>query len=351
MVSAQQLEEAIIKNLGQQLLNRMMGQEISPLASQNPPLEPISIVVCTRDRTELLKQCLKALLNLDYPKYEIIIVDNAPSNDATAKLAQTLPVRYVCEPRPGLDWARNRGIQEAHYDIVAFTDDDAKVDGYWLRAIAQGFQQPEVMCVTGLVAPAELETDAQYLFEFDYGGMGHGFNRRIINKERITETNLLWASSFGVGVNMAFRREIFDKIGPFDPALDVGTPSRGCGDVEMFHRLVAKGYTIAYEPSMLVWHTHRRSRSALWRQLSDNGCSFGVYLLTCLNNKTVNSSSILRFFVYDWLGGWIISRLVRGYRKLPRYLIIPEILGMLQSPQAYRASQITAKNRAASYAN
>jgi len=280
------------------------------------------------------------MMALDYLNYEIIVVDNAPSNSDTAKLVSSLTVRYVCEERPGLDLARNRGIAEARHDLIAFTDDDATVDPYWLQAIDHGFADPEVIALTGYVGPAELETTAQYLFEFDYGGMGHGFARRTIRRESMTERQLLWASAFGTGVNMAFRRELFNKIGSFDVALDVGTPSGGAGDVEMFHRIVAQGYAIVYDPAMLVWHTHRRYLPALRRQIHDNGRSFGCYLLTCLRNRTVNRLSVLKFFFHDWLIAWNLRNLVRPLRKLPRRLVLAELAGMLTSPLAYRATRI-----------
>ncbi|MBD2166557.1 glycosyltransferase [Calothrix membranacea FACHB-236] len=349
MVSAEQLRQAIAQQLGQKILLATVGSQYLTQKVEQQTKEPISVVVCTRDRAEQLADCLQGLLALDYPTYEIIVVDNAPSNDDTYKLAASLPVRYVREERPGLDWARNRGIAEARYGIVAFTDDDARADRFWLQAIAKAFAEPEVMAVTGFVAPAELETPAQFMFELDYGGMGHGFGRRIVRTETLTERNLLWASSFGVGANMAFRRDIFTHIGNFDIALDVGTPSHGAGDIEMFHRLVAQGHTLVYDPAVIVWHTHRRHKSALHRQIYDNGRSFGCYLLTCWRNRTVQGTSILKFFLYDWLFKWILHNLVRPPRKLPRYIAVIELAGMLTSPLAYRKSQAWAKKISATY--
>jgi len=199
------------------------------------------------------------------------------------------------------------------------------------------------MAVSGLVWSSELETTAQFLFEFDYGGMGHGMNYRKISRERISARDLFWASSFGIGANMAFRKEIFEKIGMFDVSLDAGTPSRGCGDVEMFHRLVATGYTMEYEPSMLVWHVHRCSIVALKQQMRDNGCSFGVYLLTSVRNKTMKWSSMLYSLFRYWFIDWILKRIVSPPRHLPRSFIVYELFGMLESPFAYRATKRQAK--------
>ena len=343
MLRPEEVRRAITHQLGRNVLVHALESQFfsDPMDSQSA--QPISVVICTRDRAGQLARCLKTLFALDYPDYEIIVVDNAPSNNDTAELVSSLPVRYVCEERPGLDHARNRGITEARHGLIAFTDDDATVDPYWLQAIDRGFVDPEVKALTGYVGPAELETTAQYLFELDYGGMGHGFARRTIRREWLTERDLLWASAFGTGVNMAFRRELFDQIGFFDVALDVGTPSGGAGDVEMFHRIVAKGYTIVYDPAMLVWHTHRRFFPALRGQIFCNGRSFGCYLLTCLRNRTVTRLSLLKFILFDWLGRWTLRNLVRPPRKLPRKLVLVELSGMLTSPLAYRATRIWAR--------
>jgi glycosyltransferase involved in cell wall biosynthesis len=346
VVSAERLREAITEQLGWELLPHVLGELIVPRAAGKKPLPPISVVVCTRDRVDQLKCCLQALMTLDYPDYEIIVVDNASRGDDIARLVDCLPVRYVREERPGLDWARNRGIAEARHDFVAFTDDDARPDRGWLQAIACAFTGPEVMAVTGLVVPAELETRAQIRFELIYSGMGRGFRRRTIRRETLTDRGLLWASNFGVGANMAFRRDLFAAIGTFDVALDVGTPSGGGGDNEMFHRLVARGYTLCYEPAALVWHTHRRDAASLRQLVYNNGRSFGAYLLTCARNRTVSRFSILRFAAREWLGWWLLRRLRRPGR-LPRHLVTIELIGALLSPLAYRAAQTHARQVAA----
>ncbi|MCP5100972.1 MAG: glycosyltransferase family 2 protein, partial [Chloroflexi bacterium] len=92
----------------------------------------ITVIVCTRDRAGQLAGCLDALQAQNYPQFEIVVVDNASCTDATARLAAKRQVRYVREDRPGLDWARNRGIESARHEIVAFTDDDARPAINWL---------------------------------------------------------------------------------------------------------------------------------------------------------------------------------------------------------------------------
>lgn len=277
--------------------------DFSPLA--------ISVVVCTRDREQNLDACLRQLCALDYADFEIIVVDNASETAATREVAIRHRVRYVRENRPGLDWARNRGVTEAANPVIAFIDDDARPDRYWLQAISRAFADSDVMAVTGLVAPQELATEAQIYFEDIYGGMGKGLQSCTYHRGWVTDETLLWASGFGVGANMAFRRTVFSQIGFFDPALDVGTATRGGGDVEFFHRVVACGYILRYDPSVLVWHVHRRDFDALQKQITSNGYCVIPYLLTCLRNKTVSFSAVLSFFVFQILCWWIIGRLIR----------------------------------------
>ena len=160
--------------------------------------------------------CLDALCRLDYPALDLVVVDNAPRDTTTARLVHGRypQLRYVCEPRPGLNWARNRAIAEARGEIIAYTDDDVVVDRGWVRALAQVFaEEPEVMAVTGLVVPLELETEAQCLFE-RYGGFGRGFQRQWYRVDRqsgeCAATRHGGAGKFGTGANMAYRHSLFD---------------------------------------------------------------------------------------------------------------------------------------------
>ncbi len=111
--------------------------------------------------------------------YEIIVVDNAPDNDSTANVANQYPfVKYVREPRAGLDIARNTGAIEAKGEIVAYTDDDVELHPRWVFEIGQSFSNPLVQAMTGLVIAAELETESQQVFEKYWS-----FNRGYIEKD------------------------------------------------------------------------------------------------------------------------------------------------------------------------
>jgi GT2 family glycosyltransferase len=333
-ITAAEIESAIIQQISPAVIHTALDKTIRTSELPELPTSGISIVVCTRDRTAQLKNCLASLIESDYENYEIIVIDNAPSNDATLHLCKSYPVKYTREIKPGLDRARNRGIQESSNEIIAFTDDDVKVDKYWLQSINKIFSNKEVMGASGYVAPAELETPAQKLFEFGYGGMGHGFRRRFIHKERISRQELFWASSFGIGANMAFRKDTFLNCGMFHTGLDVGTPSHGGGDIEMFHRIVSRGYLFVYEPSMMVWHFHRKTEAQLKKQVYDNGRSFGCYIIHCIKKSSLNAPDILYFFFKEWFYKWNVRNLLSPH-KIPRKYSLQELKGMLSSPMAY----------------
>ena len=231
--------------------------------AQAGPIPPATVAVCTRDRPQDLRRCLEALSRAAGPPHEILVVDSCSSGPATRQVVEGFPgVRYAREEAPGLDRARNRALHEANHAIVAFIDDDAVPDPGWLPALVQNFRHNRVACVTGLTMPLELETAAQECFE-RYAPFSRKFARKVYDWKKL---HPIGAGQAGAGVNMALRRDALDKVGPFDEALDAGTPTRSGGETEMFSRLLAAGYQIVYDPSALNWHCHRRS----WKELRRN---------------------------------------------------------------------------------
>jgi O-antigen biosynthesis protein len=325
-----------------------------PHPSYNGPFPLVTVAVCTRDRTDDLAICIDALLQLDYPALDLLVVDNAPTSDATEHMLRTRypNVRYVREPRPGLDWARNRAIVEAHGEIIAYTDDDVVVDPGWVSALAQIFAENlDVMAVTGLVVPYELETEAQILFEM-YGGFGRGFDRkwyRLDRQSRKREVFHLGAGVFGTGANMAYRRSLFQQVGYFDPALDVGTVTNGGGDLEMFFRVLKEGYTLVYEPGAIVRHRHRREYARLQTQIANNGIGLFSYFVRSALAYPEERPALIRFGLW-WLWWWNIRRLLLSYihpSRFPRDLILAELggsfIGLGRYQKARRAADAIAR--------
>jgi GT2 family glycosyltransferase len=247
----------------------------------------VTIAVCTRERVDDLAGCLESIVRmLEQPSaaahdVEVLVVDNAPASDATRELVASLPgVRYAVEPRPGLDFARNRALAEANGDFVAYVDDDATVDGEWLAGLAEALtENPDAAAVTGLVLPAELETPAQILFE-GRGGFRRGFEKLRYegNHRPGNPVYPCGAGIFGAGANMVVRRNVALQLGGFDEALDTGPPLPGGGDLDMFYRVIRAGFPLVYEPRMLAFHRHRRAYGALRRQYWTWGTGFMAFV-------------------------------------------------------------------------
>ncbi|MEP0911471.1 glycosyltransferase [Leptolyngbya sp. GB1-A1] len=318
----------------------------------------VTVAVCTRDRPDDMKLCLEALSNLDYPNLDILVIDNAPQTEATQELVKTHypTVRYVREPRPGLDWARNRAILEAKGEIIAYTDDDVAVDPGWAKALAQVFaENSDVMVVTGLVVPYELEDKSQVLFEH-YGGFGRGFEckwYRVDERKSVPIASYYGASGqFGTGANMAYRRCIFDQIGGFDPALDVGTVTNGGGDIEMFFRVLKEGYTLVYEPKAMVRHRHRRDYSKLYAQIANNGIGFYAYFVRSALAYPDERWAYLKLACW-WILWWHFGRLYKSFKyanRLPRELIWAEFWGCFVGLTRYQKARRIAQEIAQSFA-
>ena len=310
------------------------------------PRALVTVAVCTRDRAVQLLECLDVLMSLDYPpdRLDLLVVDNAPTDSSTRELVTRYPrVRYVRESRPGLDWARNRAVREARGDIIAFTDDDVSVDAGWIRAIAAAFdEEPQAMCVTGLVVPDEIDTPAQAFFEL-YGGFGRGFDRSVhrVAPGESAARKYGGTGRFGTGANMAFRRAFFDREGLFDPALDIGTPANGGGDLEMFFRVLKTGHALVYEPAAMVRHRHRRDYAALRTQLTNNGIGFYAYLVRTAHVYPAERLAVLRLGVW-WLYWWNLRRMLRSVvrpRTFPLDLVIAELKGSVIGLRRYSASR------------
>ncbi len=299
----------------------------------------VSVVVPTRDRPELLWRCLQSLLALDYPDYEILVVDNAPTTSVTADLIRQFAreasqVRYLREDHPGAARARTCGLQAARGEFIAFADDDVMVDRWWLMELVKGFTLAEnVACVTGLILPLELDTPAQAWVEA-YGGFGKGFERKCFDMGKHRLRHPLYpyiAGSFGSGASMAFRTTFLRSIGGFDPALANGE------DIAAFFQVVHSGQTVVYEPSALLYHQHYREYASLRRQIRAYGSGLTAYLTKSMCDDPRVFFAILTRIPYGLY--FILSPCSPKNSKkaggFPRELARLEYQGMLCGPLAY----------------
>jgi glycosyltransferase involved in cell wall biosynthesis len=273
-----------------------------PVAGGVDPMsvEPISVVVCTRRRPEMLRVAIASLLAIDYPVYEIVVVNNDPADSATADV-----IGEFCSPRlslvdawlPGLARARNVGIRASKYDIVAFTDDDVIVDEGWLRGIADGFvSKSGVGCVTGMVASGEINSREQWYFD-----------KRVSWASNCTPTTYALrtppvgdplfpfrVASYGTGANFALHKSLVMELGGFDEGLGAGSPTGGGEDIDMFVRVLLAGHDLTYRPDALIWHRHRSDMLALTQQTREYGRGLGAWLTKITLNPSTGTKALKR---------------------------------------------------------
>ncbi|GHH89633.1 hypothetical protein GCM10017779_01540 [Streptomyces capillispiralis] len=272
------------------------------------PLPFASVVVATRERAGQLARALDSLLAQEHPRFEVVVVDNAPVTGETRELVERKygeRVRYVCEPVPGLAVAHNRGLAEVRGEVIAFTDDDVVADPRWLAELTAPFAaDPRLGCATGLILPARLRTPAQVLLE-SHGGFAKGFTPTTYDPGDPPRDEPLFpftAGRFGSGANMAFRTEVLRAVGGFDPATGAGTPARGGDDLYGFVRVLAQGHRLHYTPYALVWHHHREG----WADLETQAYGYGAGLTAYLTAILVNRPTLLPAF---------LARLPRGLAR------------------------------------
>jgi glycosyltransferase involved in cell wall biosynthesis len=311
------------------------------------PLASVVITTCGGPGTRLTDTIAGALAQT-YPNFEVVVVDNRPETSGVAvDLELAFPgerrVRYAAEPRRGLGHARNRGAAAARGELVAFTDDDVELDPDWLACLVAGFDHPDVACVTGLILPLELETEAQLLLE-EFGGYAKGFQRRTWDAGRHRLDSPLYpytVGAFGSGANAAFRRDALERIGGFDGVLGAGTAARGGEDLDIYVTCVQRGFRIVYEPAAIVRHAHLRAMAQVHGKVRDYGVGLGAMLTKHLFRDRASASALL-------------SRVPAGVRHLlsnrspknaarssdyPRALIVAELEGLIYGPLAYFRSR------------
>jgi GT2 family glycosyltransferase len=292
-----ELIEGAWRKFGPKALEHLAAEGAPPAVGERPgPATPscpnravedahVTVVVCTRDRAEQLGACLDRLARVAYPRLEFVIVDNAPSDDSTKRLVTAMAerderFRYVCEPRPGLSPARNRGLAVARGTYVAYTDDDVSVDPGWVHGLVRGFAtRPDVACVTGLVCTASIGNAAEAYFDARNSGWSGRIAARLFDLR--TDGGPLYpysAGIFGTGANVAFHRDRTMALGGFDEALGAGSPTRGGEDLDAFVRVLRAGHAIAYQPAAVVWHHHRADHDSLLRQMYGYGTGLTAYL-------------------------------------------------------------------------
>jgi glycosyltransferase involved in cell wall biosynthesis len=212
----------------------------------------VSVIVPVRNDAGGLRRCLEALREQTFPRdeFEVIVVDNG-STDAIGPVKADFPeVRWLFDNGPGSYSARNRGLREAKGRILAFTDSDCVPSPAWLKEAVGALESGNAAIVGGRIDylnPEGRTLNAHEVFEE---------NLFLLSKHRFLIEKLGMAAT----ANLIARREVFDRVGPFDPAL------KSYGDGEWSRRAGRKGETLAYADAALVRHPRRGTFGDIFRK-------------------------------------------------------------------------------------
>ena len=317
---------------------------LDPLATP-----PVTVVIATRDRPDMLRAALASVLSAKYDELEVLVVDSASRSTATtevvASVSATDPrVRGIRSEIPGLAVAHNAALPFVDTPLVAFTDDDVEVDSRWLLGLADGFASgPDVACVTGMIAPARLDTEVQRWIEIS-AGFNKGFERRIFDLGANRPADPLFpftAGQLGSGANMAFRTDALRDIGGFDPALGAGTLARGGDDLASFVSTLVAGHQLVYEPTAVVFHRHHRTRHDLRNQMRSYGAGFTAFLSSSLVAHPSLVPQLLRRLPAG-IGHAVSPASAKNGRvadEVPGWFGPLELFGMIEGPVHYARSR------------
>ena len=240
-----------------------------------PASSKVSVVVASYNGARTLEACLRSLRGLNYPDYEVLLVDDG-STDSTSEIASKFPeVRLIRQSHLGLSAARNNGIRAASGEIVAFTDSDCRADEDWLFYLVGDLLRSGY---AGIGGPNLLPSDDSWVAAAvmaSPGGPAHVM---------LTDTE----AEHIPGCNMAFYKRVLDQIGGFDPVF-----WKAGDDVDVCWRLQQHGYCLGFSPAGMVWHYRRSTVRAYLKQ--QNGYGEAEALLSRKHPQYFNSAGRSRW--------------------------------------------------------
>jgi O-antigen biosynthesis protein len=233
---------------------RAVGATFAEVPCEVETLPSASVVVCTYNGGRTIRRTLETLQKLDYPNYEVIVIDDG-SKDNAAAIAAEFPTplfRLIRTENRGLSSARNTGYREARGEIIAYIDDDAFPDPHWLQYLAHTLKQGHA----GAGGP-------------NVPVPGDGWVAGCITNAPGNPTHVLLSDTVAEhvpGCNMAYWKWALELIGGFD------TQFRIAGDdVDLCWRLQECGHTLGFSAAALVWHHRRCTVRTFWRQQRNYG--------------------------------------------------------------------------------
>ena len=253
-----------------------------------------TVVICTRDRPADLDRCLRAVSQIERPRFEVLIVDNAPSKAPARETAERWAARYVVEPVKGLSRARNRGARESSSDLIVYLDDDEVPEPQWLTALVREFQEPQIVAASGRILPLGGRPDS---FRF----RDNGAQRQVLNQSTPEWFEKTAFGGLAKGGNMAVRATAFRDWPGFDPRLGRGAPLLAGEENYAFLSLVDRGFSVVYTPDAVVRHPDPETAVELGSHQLQGLSQLGLYI-GFLFDQTQHRRDLIRY-VLSRIGG------------------------------------------------
>ncbi len=232
---------------------RSVSEAYSKLPVPQPTSWPrISVLVCSHNGAATLGECLEGLGRVEYPDFEVIVVDDG-SKDNTAKIAQQYGFRLIQTENRGLSSARNTGMETATGEILAYIDDDTVPDPHWLIYLARAFKTSDHVAIGGP----------------NIGPEGDGWIADCVDRSPGNPVHILLSDREAEhlpGCNLAIRKSALKAVGGFDPSFRIAGD-----DVDVCWRLREKGGSLGFAPGAMVWHHRRNSVKKYWKQQTNYG--------------------------------------------------------------------------------
>jgi glycosyltransferase involved in cell wall biosynthesis len=221
-----------------------------------------SIIICTYNRSGLLRDSIESVVAQNFPadQFEIVVVDNNSSDD-TANVVQEVAensivsIKYVFEVQQGLSYARNTGIEHAAGEIVAFTDDDIRAAKSWLAEIVAAFEIADTAAVGGPIQPIWLSARPVWLLD----GMLNYLS--VSDFPQAAKLGEFSPPHVPYGANMAFRKDVLKQFGMFPLTLGrIGSRLLSNEEIELGRRIHACGLRIGFASNAIIQHKIDSSR-------------------------------------------------------------------------------------------
>jgi O-antigen biosynthesis protein len=289
----------------------------------------VTIALCidlAMDRAEDVAFSIEALRKL---QHNIVIAEALPPDDRVKTWAANL--QYISTTNPGRNAARNAAIDRITTEAIAFIQPGGMPTVKWAEGIAAAFSEdPNLKALTGLVIPEVLDRESQAVLDRSYSP-GRGLQSKTYGLVGAPQWMDLGTMQVGSGLNMAFRRGLFDQIGRFDPALDLPGLTWGGGEWDLFARLLLAGEKILYAPQVTLATRFLSEDGEIRSNLNRNMTAFYSYLAAGRHRFPQAPWPKLA----AWKSAWLGLALLRSW-GVPRRWIASEIKGAMAGGKQYR---------------